>query len=89
MDTNTAYAEALLSAYESILYDRMNETLSDLIREAMLEAVSPIIRIVRKDTTIAINRDDYGYNDIIRFILSDMSDDTAIIIDGQDILSCD
>lgn len=89
MDTNTAYAEALLSAFKSILYDQMNETLADLILEAILESVDPVIRIVRKDTTIAINRDDYGYNDIIRFILRNMDDNTSIIIDGQDILFWD
>ena len=79
-------AKIMLSAFKSILIDWMNEPLVDLIQESLLESVSPVVKIVRHGVTVAINRDDYSYNDIINFILKDMTDDTAIIIDGTNIL---
>ena len=83
---NIMYAEIMLSAFENVLYERMDEGLVDLIRDALLNSVSPIVKIRKKDATIAINRDDYSYADLIRFILRNMDDSASIIIDGVDIL---
>ena len=87
--TNKQIAEAMLSAFDSILIDRMNETLRELITESLLDSFSPIVRIVNHDKTIAINSEDYSYNDLIRFIISELDEDSALIIDGNDILYWD
>ena len=83
---NIMCAEIMLSAFENVLYERMDEDLADLIHDALINSVSPIVKIRKDDATIAINRDDYSYADLIRFILRNMDDSASIIIDGVDIL---
>ena len=82
-------AKKMLSAFEDELIDRMNEPFKRYLRRCLLESISPVIRIQKSGLSISINRDDYGYNDIIRFILNNMDDNTSVIIDGTDVLYWD
>ena len=82
--------KTMISAFESFLIERENEDLAEPIREAILESVSPVIRLEQQGTTIVINRDEYGLDELVRFIIHTISEsDTAIIIDGQDIFYWD
>ena len=82
-------AKTMLSAFDFVLIERMNAPLKEYIIDSLLNSVSNIIRIVTKGKTISINRDEYVYDDIFRFILSNLGDDTSVIIDGYDILTFD
>ena len=88
--TVKACAETMISAFESFLIERENEAIAEPIREAILESVSPIIKLEQQGTTIVINRDEYGLDQLVRFIIHTISEsDTAVIIDGQDIFYWD
>ena len=79
----------MLSAYDDILAERMNEPLAGYIRERIMESVSPVIRIKQEHVSISINRDDYGYDDLIRFIIRNIDECTELYIDDTDILYWD
>ena len=88
--TVKACAKTMISAFESFLIERENEDLAEPIREAIMESVSPIIKLEQQGTTIVINRDEYGLDQLVRFIIHTISEsDTAVIIDGQDIFYWD
>ena len=78
-----------LDIFDYELCERMNEVTKDIILEAIQNSVSPIIRIVNNGEEIIINRDDYGHDDIIRFIFQNMNDSTSVVIDGIDVLYWD
>ena len=84
--TVKACAETMISAFEFFLMERENEDLAEPIREAILESVSPVIKLKQQRTTVVINRDEYGLNQLVRFIIHTISEsDTAVIINGVDI----
>lgn len=83
-------AKTMISTFESFLIERENEDLAEPIREAILESVSPVIKLEQQGTTIVINRDEYGLDELVRFIIHTISEsDTTVIIDGQDIFYWD
>jgi len=81
------YAEAMLSAFESVLEERMHDGLEEIIKDSIMESVSPVVKLRKGNTTISINSDDYGLNEVARFIIQNMDEETAVIIDGIDIMN--
>ena len=86
MASITTYAETMLSAFESVLEERMHEGLEELIMDSIMESISPVVKLRKGNTTIYINSDDYGLNEIAHFIIQNMDEETTVIIDGIDIM---
>lgn len=87
--TNLETAKTMLNAFDSILCERMYETEKKIILDAINNSVSPVIRIVNSKTSITINRNDCKQENVIRFIIENMDDNTSVIVDGIDVLYWD